>query len=153
MKKTILLIDDTFFAENYPMKFSIDVKRLGATIRLTQSTQMRDLLGDELYNGIMQFVADGKPEASPYNAIIDDVMYLQVQYTARGLFASYLEGVDAELRDYNLSFIDGNIKFLQACITTNIGNSPDLTSISNKDSGFNTVNNDSSTNSPIYYWK
>lgn len=153
MKKTILLIDDNFLADNYPIKFNVDVKRIAATIRMTQNTLMRDLLGDELYMGIMDFVEKGEPEESPYNIIIDDARMLQVLYTAKGLYTSYFEDKDKEVRDYNIDFIEGNISFLQGIIADKIETNQELADIAGLDQGANAANTENAFDSPLYYWK
>lgn len=109
----ITIIDDSDFKRFFPTPMATDTQRLNAVILLTQATNVRDLLGDSLYQYVIKFIEDGEPEKSNVNLIIDELKMLHCMYAAIAFFSVYKSEDDESKRDFSISYIRGNANALE----------------------------------------
>jgi hypothetical protein len=145
-----LIIDDNYFKENYPLPFTVDTKRLAAVIRMTQRIQLRDVLGDSLYQAVIDWVDNGEDESLPIYNVIDDIRMLHCFYVARALFTTYYKDGDTDTRDFNISFIDGNIETLKTYMINSVVGNSEIYDIASEAED-NQFNEDTSNYSLIYF--
>jgi hypothetical protein len=145
-----LIIDDNYFKDNYPLPFTVDTKRLAAVISFTQRIHIREMLGDSLYQAVIDWIADGEDENSPIYKCIDDIRLLHCFYVARALFTSYYKDGEKEIREFNISYIDGNIETLKTYLVNNVVGNAEIYDIASEAED-NQFNEDTSNYSLIYF--
>ena len=144
-----LIIDDAYFRENYPLPFQVDTKRLGAVIRMTQRIQVRAILGDSLYSAVLEFL-EYETETSPLYDAMEEIRMLHCLYVARALFTSYYKDGDKETREYNISYIDGDIKTLEQYMIQAVVGNPTLYEVASSATD-NVFDDDADSYNTIYY--
>jgi hypothetical protein len=144
-----LIIDDDYFRKNYPLPFQVDPKKLDAIIRMTQRIQMRSLLGDVLYKELEVYLNNPVAEHA-YHEVIDEIQMLHCLYVAKALYTSYYKDGDTEIRDYNISYIEGDIKTQEANVVSAINGNEYLYDLTQVDSD-NPFDDDYQSYNTIYY--
>lgn len=119
------LIDETDLAKNYPLPFATDVKRVEATIRLTQKTKLRDLLGEQLFDAYCAYVHN-EEYVSTFEPVAEDFKMLLCLYVAEALYKFYYTDADTSTRDFNMSNVRGDVKFYEILVMKQIQASPAL---------------------------
>lgn len=144
------IIDDSIFRQYYPTQLATDTARLRAVITLTQMTNIRDLLGDSLYQYVIKFIDDGELESSPVNDIYEELKILHSMYTAIGLYTIYYDTDNEEDRDAKISYITGNARALELNIIKLVKDNPELLRVASL-SKDNMFDEDKSNFNTLYY--
>lgn len=161
----ITLIDDADFRKYFPLPVNVDTNRLSSIIRMTQMANVRDLLGDSLYQYALNYAAKNchcdwadsehlVPEgAVGYDPIMDIAMELKMlhaMHTAVGIISVYYGNGIESSGDMSIDYITGNIKMLEGNIIKLIQANAKLSEIASL-SDINVFDSDAQSYNTIYY--
>jgi hypothetical protein len=149
LNTSVLIIDDGYFRENYPLPFQTNAKNLEAIIRMTQKIQMRSILGDILYSEVVRYIENPDAE-NPVHEAIEEIRMLHCLYVAKALYTSYYKDGDKDIRDYNISYIEGDIKTLESYMISSVKANAQLSDYTQVDSD-NPFDDDYQSYGTVYY--
>jgi hypothetical protein len=144
-----LVIDDSYFKENYPLPFQVDTKRLAAVISMTQRIELRSILGDSFYQTMLYHLEDETQFPEMADAM-EEIRLLHTLYVARALFTTYYKDGDSNTREYNISYLDGSIKTQETFVINSIVGNSELYGIAS-DATDNVFDDDADSFNTIYY--
>ena len=146
----LLIIDDGYIKANYPLAYNVDTNRLASVIRKTQRIQLRSLLGDALYQAVVDY-CQNEDDTNPISAVIEDIRQLHCLYVEKALFTTYYKDLGDDVRESNISYIEGDIKTLESWVVDNVVNNTQVYNIASDDSSANAFDEDYLNYSTIYY--
>lgn len=146
----IYVIDVNYLSENYPIPFSVDTKRIKAVISMTQRIELRGTLGDSLYQSVLDFIEEGELEDNPIYNVIDEIRMLHALYSAKAMFTAYYKEGEPDVRDYNIAYIDGNIRTLEQFVVSSVVGNPSVYKVASEAKD-NVFDEDISNFGGIYY--
>lgn len=145
-----LIINDAYIADNFPLPYAVDSKRLRSVIVMTQKVEMRLLLGDSLYSDINKYLESPSPETEYVDTIIEEVRMLHCMYVARSMFSTYYTDLEPEVREYNIKYLNSTIKTLEKYLVNSVVKSAEAYAKASESTD-NTFDESLTKRSSIYY--
>lgn len=155
----VIMIDDNYLYQNYPLPYKLDRESLLSIIKMEQVTSIQDLLGSSLYEDLEQKVYDETLTDSEIG-LFTLVKYSLCLYSARGAAALLRSSVgvnkneERSLNQYTLDGIMTSIDSKISYINTRIINyiKADATLLAKaKESGNDLFDENDTYVSSVYY--
>jgi len=134
---TNYVISDGYFKGEYPMKASLDINRFYAVQKLEQKTTLKDFLGENLYNYLIDTVLTTAigDRTEIQTEFLSQVQSLMVFYVARGI-----EDFAENSNENRVSSIKSKIGFTEKVVRTYINGVDELVTIKDTDAQLDRVN-------------
>ena len=109
----VYLISDGYFRDEYPMKTNLDIEKFYSVQAMYTTIQLRDLLGENIYDKVISYATGALDSGSMCYAeiakVFEKARYLMVYYVAKGL-----EDFNKnDINDNRVQSLMSNIAFLE----------------------------------------